>query len=438
MNQEDNETNIFSLIKRKILRDYKNEITDDNSSTCLVIYSIFFVFILVTPFFLYNLAYSEVAINQNTMNSYIFYIILFVILFGSVFFLENQSKILPNNRNVNTVVAFVTMIFSILILGLIMYFYKNMSKYDLTITKYMNAFLYIIVFLIVIITLAISFKIFSNTLQRQRGVIGFIINFIFFIPCLFSDFIDFIKYQYKITPSSIYILLLIEIILIIAYIYIPILIDSNINNDKIILLPDSKFLDKPLHIGSNDNLAPFIKKDLAGNEIKTSRVNYGLSLWIYLNQPTNKRKNKRLINIISYGTKESMKPQISFFEKENNNDNKNTYRITFTGEEEIIHNNRSTNSYDIDLTNQKWHHIFFNYLSDHVDLFIDGNLERTFTMNGTYTKYGVFDKIIIGDDNGVDGAICNVTYYKNTLSKFQITNLYNLLMNKNPPINNIV
>jgi hypothetical protein len=44
----------------------------------------------------------------------------------------------------------------------------------------------------------------------------------------------------------------------------------------------------------------------------------------------------------------------------------------------------------------------------------------------------------VGEDGGLDGAVCNVTYYKNEQTKFQITNMYNLLMNKNPPINNII
>jgi hypothetical protein len=42
--------------------------------------------------------------------------------------------------------------------------------------------------------------------------------------------------------------------------------------------------------------------------------------------------------------------------------------------------------------------------------------------------------VTIGEDNGLDGAICNVKYYKNPLTKYEITNSYNLLMYKNPPI----
>ena len=44
------------------------------------------------------------------------------------------------------------------------------------------------------------------------------------------------------------------------------------------------------------------------------------------------------------------------------------------------------------------------------------------------------DNITIGDENGISGAICNVSYFPNTLSSFDISKTYNLLMLKNPPI----
>ena len=47
------------------------------------------------------------------------------------------------------------------------------------------------------------------------------------------------------------------------------------------------------------------------------------------------------------------------------------------------------------------------------------------------------DKIEIGDDN-LKGSICNVIYYPQVLSDSEIAIKYNLLLNNNPPLNNII
>ena len=433
------DNNIYAWVASKILTSYEQSKNSPNFMSCFAIYSILFMFILITPFYLYNLAYSDVTIGQETLNGTAFYMLFVVILFFGMMFLENQSKVLPNNRTINTISAFSIMIFMTVVFGCAIYFYNYNSSFGKTYTMYADIALYIIVFLIIIVSLALVYKIFINRLRRQTGIIGFIINFIFFIPCLFGDFIEFLKFQFSITPNIVFILFILEILLIIAFIYIPTLIDGAINKDKLSILPNSVFIDKALAIGNNDNLSPFVTTDDAGNQIKTSRANYGLSMWIYMNQQPNQRKKSSLINIFSYGTKDSMKPQISYFEKGIHNSNKNIYRITFAGSQESVNSDIAVDtSYDIELTSQKWNNLFFNYHGNTVDLFINGVLERTYNMNGRLPKYNPLDIMTVGEDSGLDGAICNVTYYTNEQTKFQITNLYNLLMNKNPPINNII
>jgi len=431
--------NIYARVVSKILTSYEQSKNSPNFMGCFTIYSILFMFILVTPFYLYNLAYSDVSINQQTLNGTAFYILFFVILFFGMMFLENQSKVLPNNRNVNTIVAFTTMIMMTVVLGCAIYFYNYNSSFGKTYTMYADIALYTIVFLIIIVSLALVYKIFINSLRRQTGIVGFIINFIFFIPCLFGDFVEYLKFQFRITPNIVFILFILEILLIIAFIYIPILIDGAVNQDKLSVLPNSVFINKAIAIGNNDSLSPLVANDIAGNDVKTARANYGMSMWIYLNQQPNQSRNPRLINIFSYGTKDSMKPQVSYFEKGMQNSNKNIYRITFAGPQESVNSDVAIDtSYDIELTSQKWNHLFFNYHSNSVDLFVNGILERTYDMNGRIPHYSPLDIMTVGEDGGLDGAVCNVTYYKNEQTKFQITNLYNLLMNKNPPINNII
>ena len=47
------------------------------------------------------------------------------------------------------------------------------------------------------------------------------------------------------------------------------------------------------------------------------------------------------------------------------------------------------------------------------------------------------DELTIGENNGLEGVICNTVYHTKPLTKFEIANTYNLLMNFNPPINNL-
>ena len=49
-------------------------------------------------------------------------------------------------------------------------------------------------------------------------------------------------------------------------------------------------------------------------------------------------------------------------------------------------------------------------------------------------KFNPYDNITVGQKDGLDGAICNVNYYKMPLSKRNILNEYNLLAYKNPPV----
>lgn len=92
--------------------------------------------------------------------------------------------------------------------------------------------------------------------------------------------------------------------------------------------------------------------------------------------------------------------------------------------------------YEIEIPHQKWNQIVMNYNRNIVDIFINGNLERSFKMNeNIMPEYSALDSITVGDDNGIEGAVCNVVYYHHPLSAQDVANSYNLFMNFNPPIN---
>jgi hypothetical protein len=100
-------------------------------------------------------------------------------------------------------------------------------------------------------------------------------------------------------------------------------------------------------------------------------------------------------------------------------------------------------AYDITMPSQRWNNVVFNYNSDAtIDVFTNGVLARTFTdADGAIRNQNTNQQrpeIILGAKHGLYGAICNVNYYKNPLTKSQIATQYNLLSGRNPPINNVI
>ena len=167
--------------------------------------------------------------------------------------------------------------------------------------------------------------------------------------------------------------------------------------------------------------------------INEHNKNYTLFMWIYLNphDPSNVPKN-----IFSYGNVECYKPKIEYVGTNNSGENfeqKDKFKITFTKISE-------TEKYEtyVDVTNQKWNLFAFNYTNLGADLLINGELVRSITFSNNIPSYSNQDKIIIGSKDYLDGSICNVTYSKKVYSKEEIARYYNILFNKNPPLNYII
>ena len=111
-------------------------------------------------------------------------------------------------------------------------------------------------------------------------------------------------------------------------------------------------------------------KTFAQGEEQVSRE-YSFSMWIFLNQhSTSVGSYNKETNIFDFG---NGKPKVTYYNSENEPKNKDVYRIYFTNEA------NDKNYYDLQIPNQKWNHIVFNYKSRHVDLFVNGKLLRTFT-----------------------------------------------------------
>ena len=387
----------------------------------IIFYLILLALIIVFPFFLYNVSQG---VNTSNKYYYLLYITLFaiVILISGLLFMKSQMYMKT---------FFGLLLLSITVIGILCfltntYFTGNVSN---TTT---NIILGITLGLIVFVALALFYKVFSNTLENQNGIISFIIQFIFFIPCFINEIVEYALNQYRNTPSAVFVLFILEIILLLCYCLIPIVTGAVLNKNGKNLLANAVYLKNKTTIASGQDLTYLENKDpTTGIDTKIPLSSYAISMWIYINQNTHQLEKGSYKNIFSYidnGYTEA-KPQIIYYnDMDNTKKIKNIYKIIYEGSV-----NSKNTSYQIDLPGQKWNHLMFNYHnSSSVEFYLNGVLERNFQMIYKPT-YSLGDIIVIGDDNGLDGSICNITYYNQPQTKYQITNLYNLHMGRNPP-----
>lgn len=386
---------------------------------------------------------TKYRINQSQL----LLIILSVILLGNLFYvsdvnvLESKSyasifaiivivvgisiyKILTNEDSSSLFVSIgIASIFAVFIIGgFVVEFYQKYAK-DTAIFNsisddpntriVMNIVQVSLLIAISVVGMSVFNNVIGRYLNNSTTWTGFILNLIFYIPCLFEDLVKYFKQQYGLTTSVTFILFAIELLLIAVYILIPKLLSAAIKTDDIPVTSQPMFLD----ILSTKT---FNKEDDGTRENK--RANYAFSMWVYLNQQTPSITNA---NIFTYG---NTYPKIEYV-KCNDDTGKDKYRFT-VGEQ----------SYDIAIQGQKWNHIVVNFNDNStVDIFVNGNLERTFKTNSRNSlKNSLPNTINIGSNNGLYGAICNISYHKTPLTPNQIIQTYNLLHNKNPPVNNIL
>jgi hypothetical protein len=82
---------------------------------------------------------------------------------------------------------------------------------------------------------------------------------------------------------------------------------------------------------------------------------------------------------------------------------------------------------------QKWNNIIINYLEGGtLDIFINGELVQS---NINITPFMEYDALIVGQDGGLNGGICNIIYFIEALTSRQIYYLYTMLKDFDPPLN---
>jgi Concanavalin A-like lectin/glucanases superfamily len=408
---------------------YTNMKDSPEYRSCVFKYGLLYGFILTIFVGILSTAKDPSFLTSKT---YIYSVVIILSLIAIIYYVIPFSSSSGDNK----IIPIVSIGSIITFIGCLIYFYTTTNSPTVIFTSYLlNA----IIFLSIISALAIFFYLFSNYLKSSTGFVGFLIYFIFYIPCLLIDFAKYIINEFKMTTNVVYVLFILEIVLILLYIYVPQIISYMIVSDGTVLLPGSHFLDKetilsdsrPFRMTDVELKKRGITPNFDISDMSRYRKEYCLSMWIYINaQLNNTQSYGKEVPIFCYGSNNTDpgKPRITYTYNKPLDKNKDIIKIYFTDSTtELI------SSYEYTIQQQKWTNVVINYIMNRADLFINGTLVKSFAFDVNEPEYDNNDKIFIGSNNGIDGAICNVRYLNNAQTKIQIVNQYNLLMKKNPP-----
>lgn len=316
-------------------------------------------------------------------------------------------------------------LFLFFVLGLAyLYHSKSLNRFS-----NLTSVSYLLMAFMAIVGLAIVYSIGKRNvdeMQTDVSIIGFILKFLFFLPCMLFDLLQYLVNDIRNTPAIVFILFVMEILLIILFLSMPYIINAYLAMNSTFLLPGAQFL-KQKQIISNS--MPMKMEEYRDTEtvydVDTNmniRKNYALSMWIYINDYDISTKHQKK-KIFQYG---------------NGEENGGKPLVEYQNEELVISlSNRPSQPlvFRKFIPKQKWIFLVFNYQHNDADLFVNGELVHSAKFTDDLPVYNEFDVVTIGeDDKSVGGSICNIVYYKQPLSLADIVTQYNLLMFSNPPV----
>lgn len=297
----------------------------------------------------------------------------------------------------------------------VIYLVNNITLPDNIVKLFTGSFT-IITVLIIFVALAIVYKVLFNYFYKIDGMNGFIINMIFYIPCMILNGLEYLSNDFKQTPFTVYVLLMIEILLLLAYFYLPKIIQLVTNSVNV---KDGKpIITEPMLIKRRENISSYIA--MSDHDPKTSNIvnnKFAISMWVYVVPvPPTVYPYNGDATIFEFG---NYHPRLIY------NGSTNKFK-SFMNQSE---------STEFTMPLQAWNHVVYNYTKSSVDLFVNGELVATKTSRSSVNEGLSMDDILsIGQENGLSGGICNVVYFKTPLFKYEIENMYNLNKMKDPPI----
>jgi len=402
----------------------------NNFSTFGTYGSILFLIFLVVVTILISVN-KESFFGNKVKSSSVMILLLIIcitwsILLGSNLFLNTQNNMFDSNK-INIFKKSLLLLFGIVILALIIFWLtyniESLSNKSSIISFILNLLLVVIILGLIYKTINVKLPL-GNT--KKNAFFNLIFNIIFYIPCLVSGLFDWLGKivvgEYNSTNAGSLMMFVLAIGLIIVYLKVPSLFNY------VSTQGGKQLVNKPVSIDTIYNLGSY--QEL--NDSDNFDYQYAISSWIYINaMPPNTNSNySKFTSLINYGNK----PNILY------NGKTNTLMITMQQKDLDKQTKNNILEFDSDgnriiyKTNnillQKWNNIIINYSGGTFDVFLNGELVKS---SIEVVPYYTYENLTIGENNGIKGGICNVVYFRHSLTSSNIYYLYNTLKNRTPP-----
>jgi hypothetical protein len=322
------------------------------------------------------------------------------------------------------------MIISVLFIFWIVYSVQHLTG-GTSITRFiLNLLIVLIVLTLIYRTMNVQIPD-NNVNSKKNAFFDMIINLIFYIPCLFSGTIDSISRSgvqtggpsYFTREKSSFMALFAAILLILLYIFGPFLYN------KLNLQGGELLVNKPVNTNKEHLLGTY--EDLNGSD--TFDYQYAISAWIYINSnaPNTSDAYNKYTSILNFGGK----PNVLYNGKTNSlmvtMEQKDLQKTTSNKLTEFDDNGNRIMYINHNVLLQKWNNIIINYSGGVLDIFLNGELVKS---DIGVVPYYTLDNLKVGEDNGINGGICNVVYFNKALTALNIYFLYNMIKNKKLPV----
>ena len=392
--------------------------------------------------------------------------ILWILFFGILSF--SDTKLRDSGGNFDTSMSNITkiarqvfmllfgLIFSGILIGWLVTGVEGLSSKSGIISFVLNL-------CIVLAILALVFKLVTGgNYYKKSPFFRLIINTIFYIPCILVGILDpilsFLGFgagaaasagksglsglwsgltttieATKNTPTAYYVLLFVVILLYVIYFFLGKIVQTNVSKQGGTLLVNS-----PVYTNTENSIG--IYDNLNGtSDDNPYNYKYAISFWVFIDamSPSVSSSLNKYTSLLNYGNK----PNVLY----NAAENKLRIILQNDGEPAIGSASRLRNPQELDADGniiiyelpdvllQKWNNIIINYSNGTLDIFYNGQLVKS--TNESVPQMSK-DTLTIGSNNGINGGICNVTFFNTELKMPQIYYLYNLVKNKTPPVVN--
>lgn len=303
---------------------------------------------------------------------------------------------------------------------------------------------FILNILLVVTILGLAYKAFvAGKIFQSMPLISLFINILLYIPCIFVNIIELLaspfggfkgsvlpsfslKQEYQNTTRGSVIMLALAISLLAIYFSFPYIKNKNVLQGGNQLLNEPIYSNKERVVGSYGTL----------NGSDNFNYQYAISFWFYIDSsaPNTNASYLKYTSLLNYGNKPNVKYNATTntlmivedqtggppstcpdFKISTDNVDENGMRIIYKRQDVLL---------------QKWNNIIINYTGGTLDIFYNGELVKSSVEVIPYMK---LDNLSVGQNNGLNGGICNVIYFKKPLTATQVYYIYNSVKNKTPP-----